>query len=103
VLGSTAHLLVRKPVAIFGNWKILLAHVANRLGRWSNAVADDFVDRLAGRAEIEKVVHGTSECWRTLNANMGGTLPYIRARVPPFASPVVPPRNVKARVSFAYD
>ena len=100
--------MVRKPVAIFGNWKILLAHVANRLGRWSNAVADDFVDCLAGRAEIEKVVHGTSGSWRTLNANMSGTLPYIRARVPPFerrkaCRPVVPPRNVKVRLSFAHD
>ncbi len=56
-LKSRAHLPIGNPIAFFSNWKVLLAPPANRLSRWSNAVADDFVNRLASRAEIEKVVH----------------------------------------------
>jgi hypothetical protein len=49
---------VGKPVAIVvGNWKLLLAPFANGFGRRANVVADDFVDRLTGRAEIKKVIH----------------------------------------------
>jgi hypothetical protein len=49
---------VGKPVAIvIGNWKLLLAALANGFGRRANVVADDFVDRLTGRAEIKKVIH----------------------------------------------
>ena len=55
ILRARAHSLVGNPVAIVGSRKISLAPVANRLGQRSNTVADDFVDRLAGRAEIEKV------------------------------------------------
>jgi hypothetical protein len=44
--------LVRNPVAIVGNRKVLLTRLANRLGWRPNAVADDFVDRFAGRAKI---------------------------------------------------
>jgi hypothetical protein len=54
-----SHSPVGKPVAIVGNWQVLLAPVANWLGRRSNAMADDFVDRLARRAGIKKVVHCT--------------------------------------------
>jgi hypothetical protein len=54
---------VGKPVAIVGNWKVSLARRTNRLGGRSNPVADDFVDRLAGRTGIKEVVycgrHGT--------------------------------------------
>ena len=54
------HSPVGKPVAIVvGDGQVLQAPVANWLGRRSNAMADDFVDRLAGRAETEKVVHRT--------------------------------------------
>ena len=56
-LKSRAHFPIGKPVAFVSNRKVLLAHPANRLSSWSNAVADDFVNRLAGRAEIETVVH----------------------------------------------
>ena len=56
-LKSRAHFPIGKPVAFVSNRKVLLAPPANRLSRWSNAVADDFVNRLAARAEIEKVVH----------------------------------------------
>jgi len=48
---------VGQPIAIVSNRKLLLAALANRLGWWSNVVADDFVDRFAGWAEIEKVIH----------------------------------------------
>jgi hypothetical protein len=58
-LKSMSHSPVGKPVAIVGNWQVLLAPVANWLGRRSNAMADDFVDRLARRAGIKKVVHCT--------------------------------------------
>ena len=54
-----SHSPVGKPVAIVGNWQVLLAPVANWLGRRSNAMTDDFVDRLARRAGIKKVVHCT--------------------------------------------
>ena len=54
-----SHSPVGKPVAIVGNWQVLLAPVANWLGRRSNAMTDDFVDRLARRAGIKKVVHYT--------------------------------------------
>jgi hypothetical protein len=60
-LGSSAQSLVGNPVAMVSNWKILLAHVANWLGRRSNTMADDFVNRPAGRAKIEKVLHFSSE------------------------------------------
>jgi hypothetical protein len=40
-----------------GNWKLLLAPLANGFGRRANVVADDFVDRLTGRAEIKKAIH----------------------------------------------
>ena len=56
-LKSRAHLPIGKPVAFVSNRKVLLAPPANRLTRWSNAVADDFVNRLAARAEIAKVGH----------------------------------------------
>jgi len=56
-LKSRARLPIGKPIAFVSNRKVLLAPPANRLSRWSNAVADDFVNRLAGRAEIEKVFH----------------------------------------------
>jgi hypothetical protein len=56
-LKSRAHLPIGKPIAFVSNWKVLLARPANRLSRWSNAVADDFVNRLAARAEIKKVGH----------------------------------------------
>jgi hypothetical protein len=48
---------VGKPLTILSNRKLLLAALANGLGRRPNMVADDFVDRLAGWAEIEKVIH----------------------------------------------
>ena len=54
---KSMHPPVGKPVAIVGNWQVLLAPVANWLGRRSNAMADDFINRLAGRAEIKKVAH----------------------------------------------
>src|SRR5262249_25243655 len=64
-LKSRARLPIGKPIAFVSNRKVLLAPPANRLSRWSNAVADDFVNRLAARAEIKKVGH----C-----PQMGGTL-----------------------------
>ena len=54
-----SHSPVGKPVVIVGNWQVLLAPVANWLGRRSNAMTDDFVDRLARRAGIKKVDHYT--------------------------------------------
>ena len=63
-LKSRARLPIGKPIAFVSNRKVLLAPPANRLSRWSNAVADDFVNRLAARAE-KKVGH----C-----PQMGGTL-----------------------------
>jgi hypothetical protein len=48
---------VDKPADILGNRKLLLACLANWLGRGSNAVARNFVDRLTGRTEVEKIVH----------------------------------------------
>ena len=56
-LKARTHFPIGKPIAFVSSRKVLLAAPANRLSRWSNAVADDFVNRLAGRAEIEKVVH----------------------------------------------
>ena len=56
-LQSRAGSPVGKPVAIVSYRKLLLAALANGLGRRSNMVAVDFVDRLARRAEIEKVIH----------------------------------------------
>jgi len=54
---------VGKPVPILGNRKVLLARLTNRLGRRSNAVPDDFVNRFAGQTEIKVIVrsgrHGT--------------------------------------------
>jgi hypothetical protein len=68
-LKSTSHSPVGKPVAIIvGNRQALLTPVANWLHRRSNTMADEFVDRLASRAEIEKVVHRTYRIRRTLNA-----------------------------------
>jgi hypothetical protein len=58
----------REPLAIFGDRKVLPAALANRLGRRSNTMADDFVDRLAGRADIEKVIHYRSASLRQINA-----------------------------------
>src|SRR5215467_271976 len=59
-LKSTSHSPVGKPVAIVvGNRQVLPAPVANWLHRRSDAMADDLVDRLAGGAEIEKIVHCT--------------------------------------------
>lgn len=57
LLKSRAGSPVGKPVAIVSDRKFLLAALANGLGRRSNMVAVDFVDRLARRAEIEKVIH----------------------------------------------
>jgi hypothetical protein len=51
------HPPVGKPIAVVSNRKVLLAALANGLGRRPNMVADDFVDRLAAWAKIEKVVH----------------------------------------------
>jgi len=56
-LRSGAHSLVGNPVAIVGNREILPPNVASRFGRRSNTMTDDFVDRLAGLAEIETVIH----------------------------------------------
>ena len=64
-LKSRARLPIGKPIAFVSNRKVLLAPPANRLSRWPNAVADDFVNRLAARAEIKTVGH----C-----PQMGGTL-----------------------------
>jgi hypothetical protein len=59
-LKSMSHSPVGKPVAIVvGNRQVFQAPVANWLHRWSDAMADDLVDRLAGGAEIQKVVHCT--------------------------------------------
>jgi len=56
-----------KPVAIvIGNRQVLPAPVANWLHRRPDAMADDLVDRLAGGAEIEKVVHCTYRVRGTL-------------------------------------
>jgi hypothetical protein len=49
----------------------LAAALANRLGRRSNTTADDFVDRFAGRAEIEKVIHYRSASLRQINVSGG--------------------------------
>jgi hypothetical protein len=54
---SGARSLVSEPVAFVSDWKVLQAFLANWLGERSNVVTDDFVDRLAGRTEIEKVLH----------------------------------------------
>ena len=35
----------------------MLACLANRVDRWSNAVPDDLIDRLTGRTEIREIVH----------------------------------------------
>jgi len=84
---SRAHSLVGNPVTIVGNWEILLAYVANWLGRRSNTVPDDFVNRLAARAEIEKVLHCTFRTLRSSRAlKMSETQPYIRAHVPHFSA-----------------
>jgi hypothetical protein len=56
-LKSRARSPVGKPLAIVSNRKILLAFLANWLGRRSEMVTDDFVDRLAGWAEKQKIVH----------------------------------------------
>jgi hypothetical protein len=64
VVKSRAGSPVGEPLAIFGDRKILLAALANRLGRRANAMAEDFVDHFAGRAEIEKVVHYRSASLR---------------------------------------
>ena len=54
---------VGKPVVILGNRKVLLARLTNWLGRRSNAVPDDFINRFAGRTAIKVIVrcgrHGT--------------------------------------------
>ena len=63
---SRAGSLVREPLAIFGDRKVLLAALANRLDRRSNTMADDFVDRLAAGAEIEKVIHYRSASLRQM-------------------------------------
>ena len=48
---------IGKPVVTIGDGLGLLAHLADWLGRRSNVVTDDFVDRLAGRAGMEEVYH----------------------------------------------
>ena len=54
---------VGKPNIILGNGEVFLARLTNRLGRRSNAVPDDFINRFAGRTEIKVIVrrgrHGT--------------------------------------------
>jgi hypothetical protein len=69
---------VGQPVAFVSNREILLATFANWLGGWSNVMADDFVERLTGRTEMENVAHrsksGTSAlasrlCRRLLTTN----------------------------------
>jgi hypothetical protein len=47
---------VGKPVVILGNGEVFLARLTNRLGRRSNAVPDDFINRFAGRTEIKVIV-----------------------------------------------
>ena len=73
-----SHSPVGKPVAIVGNWQVLLAPVANWLGRRSNAMADDFVDRLARRAGIKKVVH----CTYRIPAFQNGKPEYAAVNLP---------------------
>jgi hypothetical protein len=48
---------IGEPLIIFGDRKVSLASFANWLSRRSNAVTVDFVNRLAGRAEKQTVVH----------------------------------------------
>jgi hypothetical protein len=54
---------VGKPNIILGNGEVFLARLTNRLGRRSNAVPDDFINRFAGRTEIKVILrcgrHGT--------------------------------------------
>jgi hypothetical protein len=45
---------VGKPVAVLGNWKLFLAALADCLGRRSDTVADDFVNRFTGRAALPR-------------------------------------------------
>jgi hypothetical protein len=47
---------VGKPDIILGNGEIFLAGLTNWLGRRSNAVPDDFINRFAGRTEIKVIV-----------------------------------------------
>jgi hypothetical protein len=53
-LKSRARSPVGKPLAILSNRKILLASLANWLGRRSNVVTDHFVDRLARYSIINR-------------------------------------------------
>jgi hypothetical protein len=48
---------IGKPVIALGQWKRVLANVAKGLGWGSNMIADDFEDRLTGRAEVQNVRH----------------------------------------------
>jgi len=86
-LKSRAHLPIGKPIAFVSNRKVLLALPAKRLSRWSNAAADDFVNRLAARAEIKKVGHcpksaghgsGHASCLENASA-LCRNFPYIEA------------------------
>ena len=60
---------IGEPLTIFGDRKTLLAALANRLGRRSNTMAEDFVDHFAGRAEIEKVIHYRSASLRQIKVS----------------------------------
>jgi len=48
---------IGEPLIIFGDRKVLLASLANWLSWRSNAVTVNFVNRLAGWAEKQTVVH----------------------------------------------
>ena len=61
---------VGQPIAFLSNREFLLASFANWLGGWSNVMAHDFIDRLAGRTEIEKVVH----CSRNMTSALASRL-----------------------------
>ena len=86
VRSNRGRLPIGKPIPFVSNRKVLPAPPANRLSRWSNAVADDFVNRLAARAEIKTVGH----C-----PQMGGTL--FWERPPPRAWRTLPHFIVRPR------
>ena len=105
-LKSRARLPIRKPIAFVSNRKVLLAPPANRLSRWSNAVADDFVNRLAARAEIKTVGHcpqmGGTLFWERPPPRAWRTLPHFIVRPRPTAVNSVPLANIELLASVAF-
>jgi hypothetical protein len=83
---------VSKPNIILGNGEVFLARLTNRLGRRSNTVPDDFINRFAGWTEIKVIVrcgrHGTrASCSTKSGAKRKGAGDF--ASPPKLAQPLV--------------